>query len=162
MENIEVKYKPNMTMATAYACIEDGKKVAYITDILKGAFPSFLNAVEAHERVHLKGNGNFLPDGVEDSGGDRGKIVRNLIRKYRFPELEEKLNGYPWPINIVVGEYEVAKELSHFHRQCVDLIAYSEANGEETKNWILILPYIGDEVEDFIREKEKRLLIKKK
>jgi hypothetical protein len=159
MGKIQVKYKPMIT-STADASIEDGKKIIYITEILKGAFQEYLDALQDHEKVHLKdGDDYFLHDNLVDIGSDRGKIVRKLVSKYNFPELKKKLenpdNGYPWPVNGVVAEYEVAKELSNFHRQCVNVIAYYEESNEETKNWILLFDLIGDDVMNFIKQKKR-------
>ena len=161
METINVKFKNQMVYPIAYAAIEDSK--IYISYILDGTFPGYLEAIKAHEKVYFKGNGHFLNDNIfgmcVDPCGwifyptDLSKIVRDFLKKYKLKDLEQRLNN----AKTSDEEYNLAstieKQLSEFHRQCVNLIAYYETNDEETKNWIMLLPYINDEVHDFIQKK---------
>jgi hypothetical protein len=156
MEHIEVRFV-ELTSTNGFAYIApDGTKIIGISNTLVGAPSGYLNALEGHERVHLKGNnGYFLFD-----NWSLQEDIKKLLKKYKFSELEKKLenpdNSYPYPMNKLYAEYEVTKELINFHRQCADLIAYYEGKDEETKNWILLSYFIGDEVIDFIKQNSKK------
>jgi len=153
MGDIEVKFEKSRRMC--YATVEDGKKIIYINEILRGTFPGFLNSRIGHEKVHLKRKGGFLPDEYYVFGPERYKILRDLLRKYKFRELEELLNSIEDPRHQGTVEYYIGQLISDFHCECVDLIAYSETNNEETKNWMAIGHFIDDEVIDFIQNKKK-------
>jgi len=142
-----------------YARRRDGAVV--IPDVFRGAYEGFINALVAHERVHLREKKGFLPDS-SNYLQKHIKLLTCLVQKYRFEELEEKLKRpigeYPCLSDFFLAKKEVAKKISDFHRSCVNLIAFSETEDEETRNWLVSLDYTEDERSEFIFKKTKDAL----
>jgi len=140
-----------------YARRSDGAVV--IPDVFRGAYEGFINALVAHERVHLKEKKGFLPDSSVYLQ-KHIKLLTYFVQKYRFEELEGKLKK---PIDenspdFFLAKKEVAKKISDFHRSCANLIAFSETEDEETRNWLLSLDCTEDERAEFVFKKTKDAL----
>lgn len=157
MDSSEVRYKNKGIIGLfciAGAVTESGgKKEIYITEALKDAPQGLKLAIEGHEKIHKRTKDNFLNDSLHLM--DNYKIiVPQILAKYRLEDLEQKLKedmGSPFHR---ITEYEVAKELSDIFRQCVNLISYFETPDEETRNWIVALDYIRDEIGSFMKSKK--------